>query len=122
VQDIAQIVDEAAAEAVGINAYWHKMLAFTTSGFFQGVGGGLLAHLITTISPTVPSGNTNPENETVFILGFFQMETSCQPLSVLQRVAEQVIIDSCLALSFKLGKLDDMNCCSFTLQVLTNMQ
>jgi branched-chain amino acid transport system permease protein len=45
--------DEAAAEAVGINAYWHKMLAFTTSGFFQGVGGGLLAHLITTISPTL---------------------------------------------------------------------
>ena len=45
--------DEAAAEAVGINTYWHKMLAFTTSGFFQGIGGGLLAHLITTISPTL---------------------------------------------------------------------
>ncbi len=45
--------DQAAAEAVGINTYWHKMLAFTTSGFFQGVGGGLLAHLITTISPTL---------------------------------------------------------------------
>jgi len=45
--------DEAAAEAVGINTYWHKMLAFTTSAFFEGVGGGLLAHLITTISPTL---------------------------------------------------------------------
>ena len=32
--------DEAAAEAVGINAFWHKMLAFTTSAFFEGVGGG----------------------------------------------------------------------------------
>lgn len=45
--------DEAAAEAVGINTYWHKMLSFATSAFFQGVGGGLLAHLITTISPTL---------------------------------------------------------------------
>ena len=45
--------DQAAAEAVGINTYWHKMLAFTTSAFFQGVGGGLLAHLITTISPVL---------------------------------------------------------------------
>jgi len=45
--------DEAAAEAVGINAFWHKMLAFTTSAFFEGVGGGLLAHLITTISPVL---------------------------------------------------------------------
>jgi branched-chain amino acid transport system permease protein len=45
--------DEAAAEAVGINAFWHKMLAFTTSAFFEGIGGGLLAHLITTISPTL---------------------------------------------------------------------
>jgi branched-chain amino acid transport system permease protein len=45
--------DEAAAEAVGINAFWHKMLAFTTSAFFEGIGGGLLAHLITTISPVL---------------------------------------------------------------------
>ena len=45
--------DEAAAEAVGINAFWHKMLAFTTSAFFEGIGGGLLAHLITTIYPTL---------------------------------------------------------------------
>ena len=45
--------DESAAEAVGINTFWHKMLAFTCSAFFEGVGGGLLAHLITTISPTL---------------------------------------------------------------------
>jgi branched-chain amino acid transport system permease protein len=45
--------DEAAAEAVGINAFRHKMLAFTSSAFFEGIGGGLLAHLITTISPTL---------------------------------------------------------------------
>ncbi len=43
--------DEVAAEAMGINAFWHKMLAFTLSAFFEGMAGGLLAHLITTISP-----------------------------------------------------------------------
>jgi branched-chain amino acid transport system permease protein len=45
--------DETAAEAMGINAFWTKTLAFTFSAFFQGVAGGLLAHLITTISPTL---------------------------------------------------------------------
>ncbi len=45
--------DEAAAEAMGINAFRTKTLAFTYSAFFEGVAGGLLAHLITTISPTL---------------------------------------------------------------------
>jgi branched-chain amino acid transport system permease protein len=45
--------DETAAEAMGVNSFWTKTLAFTFSAFFQGVGGGLLAHLITTISPTL---------------------------------------------------------------------
>ena len=45
--------DERAAEAMGINSFWTKTLAFAVSGFFQGVAGGLLAHLITTISPSL---------------------------------------------------------------------
>lgn len=45
--------DEIAAQAMGVNAFWTKTLAFAYSAFFQGVGGGLLAHLITTISPTL---------------------------------------------------------------------
>ncbi|MEJ2719232.1 MAG: branched-chain amino acid ABC transporter permease [Deltaproteobacteria bacterium] len=45
--------DERAAEAMGINAFWIKTLAFTFSAFFEGVAGGLLAHLITTISPSL---------------------------------------------------------------------
>jgi len=45
--------DETAAEAMGINAFWTKTLAFTFSAFFEGVAGGLLAHLITTISPSL---------------------------------------------------------------------
>jgi branched-chain amino acid transport system permease protein len=45
--------DETAAEAMGINAFWTKTLALAFSAFFQGVAGGLLAHLITTISPSL---------------------------------------------------------------------
>lgn len=43
--------DEDAAIAMGINTFKIKTYAFTTSAFFEGVGGGLLAALITTISP-----------------------------------------------------------------------
>lgn len=45
--------DENAARAMGIDPFRHLMLAFLVSGFFFGVAGGLLAHLITTISPTL---------------------------------------------------------------------
>ncbi|HTY23679.1 MAG TPA: branched-chain amino acid ABC transporter permease [Desulfomonilaceae bacterium] len=45
--------DEMAAEAMGINAFWTKTLAFVFSAFFQGLAGGLLAHLVTTISPSL---------------------------------------------------------------------
>ena len=45
--------DEVAAEAMGIRSFRYKMMAFTVSGFFEGVAGGLLAHLITTISPSL---------------------------------------------------------------------
>ena len=45
--------DETAAEAMGVNTFRHKTLAFTLSAFFEGMAGGLLAHLITTISPVL---------------------------------------------------------------------
>ncbi len=45
--------DEDAAIAMGINTFWIKMIAFVAAGFFEGVGGGLLASLITIISPTM---------------------------------------------------------------------
>jgi len=45
--------DETAARAMGIDPFKHLLLAFLVSAFFSGVGGGLLAHLITTISPTL---------------------------------------------------------------------
>jgi len=43
--------DEDAATAMGINTFAIKTTAFTTSAFFEGVGGGLLASFLTTISP-----------------------------------------------------------------------
>lgn len=46
-------LDETAARAMGVNTFRHLMLAYVLSAFFFGVGGGLLAHLITTISPTL---------------------------------------------------------------------
>ncbi len=43
--------DEDAAIAMGVNTFWIKTVAFMTSAFFEGVGGGLLASFLTTISP-----------------------------------------------------------------------
>jgi branched-chain amino acid transport system permease protein len=45
--------DETAAKSMGIDPYRHLLLGFLVSAFFSGVAGGLLAHLITTISPTL---------------------------------------------------------------------
>lgn len=45
--------DETAAKAMGVDTFQHLMLAYVLSAFFMGVGGGLLAHLITTISPSL---------------------------------------------------------------------
>jgi branched-chain amino acid transport system permease protein len=45
--------DETAARAMGIDPFRNLLLAFLVSAFFSGVAGGLLAHLITTISPTL---------------------------------------------------------------------
>jgi len=45
--------DEIAARAMGVDPFRHLLLAFMVSAFFSGVAGGLLAHLITTISPNL---------------------------------------------------------------------
>jgi len=43
--------DEDAASAMGVNTFKVKTYAFMTSAFFEGIGGGLMASLLTTISP-----------------------------------------------------------------------
>jgi len=43
--------DEVAARAMGIDTFRHRMTSFVIGAFFAGVGGALLASLITTIDP-----------------------------------------------------------------------
>ncbi len=43
--------DEIAAESMGINIFKYKLLSFSISAFFAGIGGGLLAILLSTIDP-----------------------------------------------------------------------
>jgi branched-chain amino acid transport system permease protein len=45
--------DEIAAEAMGVNLFYHKCLSFVISAMMAGVGGGLLGSLITTIDPNM---------------------------------------------------------------------
>jgi len=43
--------DETAAQSMGINVFGHKMASFTMGAFFAGIGGALMASLVTTIDP-----------------------------------------------------------------------
>lgn len=43
--------NEIAAESMGINVLGMKVMSFTISSFLAGIGGGLLAHYLTTIDP-----------------------------------------------------------------------
>ncbi|MDR6759281.1 branched-chain amino acid transport system permease protein [Mycoplana sp. BE70] len=43
--------DEVAASASGIDRYRHRLLAFTISAFFCGIGGALLGHFIGVLNP-----------------------------------------------------------------------
>lgn len=45
--------DETAAEAMGVNVFTHKLLAFGISAFFGAVAGGLLAGLLSSVMPSV---------------------------------------------------------------------
>ncbi len=43
--------NEVAAETMGINTTRYKIIAFSISAFFAGVGGGLFAHVLKFIHP-----------------------------------------------------------------------
>lgn len=45
--------DEVAAEALGVDLFKHKIMAFAVSAFFIGVAGALFSNLISTIDPKV---------------------------------------------------------------------
>ncbi|WP_332065544.1 branched-chain amino acid ABC transporter permease [Bartonella sp. CB189] len=43
--------DEIAAKTMGINAFFYRIMSFTTGAFFAGIGGALMAALISSIDP-----------------------------------------------------------------------
>jgi len=45
--------DDLAAEVMGVNVFKYKVLAFTISAFYGGLGGALYAHLVGYISPDI---------------------------------------------------------------------
>jgi len=75
--------DEVAAEAMGIRSFRYKMMAFTVSGFFEGIAGGLLAHLITTISPVLFTFFLTFNLLIIIVVGGLGSTTGCVISSVL---------------------------------------
>ena len=61
--------DEVAAEAMGINLYRHKQIAFCISCFFAGVGGALLAMFANTVQANNFKSNMTFEILLIVVLG-----------------------------------------------------
>lgn len=61
--------DRIAAESSGINVTRTKVLTFTISAFFAGVGGAVYAHYITTLVPTYFNFSKSSEFLAIVILG-----------------------------------------------------
>ncbi|MCL1983647.1 MAG: branched-chain amino acid ABC transporter permease [Clostridiales bacterium] len=61
--------DEVAAEAMGINLYKHKQIAFCISSFFAGVGGAMLAMFANTVQANNFKSNMTFEILLIVVLG-----------------------------------------------------
>jgi branched-chain amino acid transport system permease protein len=61
--------DEIAAEALGVNLFYHKLLAFVVSAFFVGVAGGLMAQILGTIDPNTFGQVLSYAALTIVVLG-----------------------------------------------------
>jgi branched-chain amino acid transport system permease protein len=61
--------DEIAAETTGVSLFYHKLMAFAVAALFAGVGGGLLATLISTIDPNTFTFMLSYQVVTVTVLG-----------------------------------------------------
>ena len=61
--------DEIAAEAMGINLFKHKMLAFVISSFFAGVGGALLAMFQTAVQASAFMSSMTYEILLIVVIG-----------------------------------------------------
>ncbi|NLC55145.1 MAG: branched-chain amino acid ABC transporter permease [Erysipelothrix sp.] len=61
--------DEIAAEAVGIPTIFYKIVGFSISAFFGGIGGGLYAHYISYLDPNIFSFMKSIEILVIVVLG-----------------------------------------------------
>ncbi|MDR1832880.1 MAG: branched-chain amino acid ABC transporter permease [Fusobacteriaceae bacterium] len=61
--------DEVASGASGINTTYYKVLAFTISAFFAGVGGTIYAHYIVTLQPSTFNFSKSTEYMIIVVLG-----------------------------------------------------
>ncbi len=61
--------DEIAAEAMGINLFHHKQMAFVISSFFAGVGGALLAMYQTSVKAGAFTSNMTYEILLIVVIG-----------------------------------------------------
>ena len=61
--------DEIAAETTGISIFYHKLMAFTIAALFAGLGGGLLANLISTVDPNLFTFILSYQVVTIVVLG-----------------------------------------------------
>lgn len=83
--------DEVAAEAMGINVFTHKLLAFVVSAFFAGVAGGLLAALLTTISPSLFTFMMTFNLLIIVVLGGLGSTTGAAVTAVLYAVLQEAL-------------------------------
>ena len=61
--------NEVAAQSMGINAFKYKMLSFIVAAFFAGIAGGLYAHYMGFIQPTVFDFNKSIDYLTFVVFG-----------------------------------------------------
>jgi branched-chain amino acid transport system permease protein len=83
--------DEMAARAVGINTATYKNFAFTTSGFFAGIAGGLWAHYFTFISPLMFNLDKSAEMTIVVVIGGLGSLTGSIIASILVTVLPEIL-------------------------------
>ncbi|NLG69852.1 MAG: branched-chain amino acid ABC transporter permease, partial [Firmicutes bacterium] len=83
--------DEVAAEAMGIPVFTHKLLAFVVSAFFAGVAGGLLAALLTTISPSLFTFMMTFNLLIIVVLGGLGSTTGATVTAVLYAVLQEAL-------------------------------
>lgn len=83
--------DEVAAAAMGINVFRLKLLALVVSAFFGGVAGGLLAALISTVSPTIFTFTMTFNLLVIIVLGGLGSITGAAVTAVLFTVLQELL-------------------------------